>query len=178
MKHALIFFLFLLLIVINSCSENTNDAPRYYDISEFSIDTTIISDGAAIEVIGYSGAPKKYNNTCYTHAVVINMESGDTVNLLLLQHIEITAKNRMQNYISPNSNIWKIMNGIDLDVNDMHTSAANWYSQVYSNSKYVGDEWRRFPSIIGIVGKVERNNDLSDKDEIIEKIMEEMSNAH
>lgn len=152
----------ILSVFLYSCSSQETkeeiDPAHLIDISEYNIDTTALHHNERIEVLCASDKVFPTDDfDYYVHALVVSLETGDTVNVLVTGVIDITESNRISAFISPDNTIAKVLQNLDeikdgANVNDLEPSK---FEKVHRDPEYISIKTSHFPSIIGVIGELE-----------------------
>jgi len=95
MRNSLLFI--LILIVFSACTDKTYE---YWDISEFNITKDALKDGEKLKLLYTSQGPGiNEDKEHYYHYVAISKETGDSVNILTTQSIQLDKLKKNSNNI-------------------------------------------------------------------------------
>ena len=164
--HILTLFLGLFSILLYSCSNQKNDEKEInpdhlINISEFKVDTIALHDNEGIEVLCASDRVFPTDDINYfVQAVVVSLETGDTVNVLVAGTINITESNRLSRFVSSNNDIAKVLQNLNniedgTNVKDLEPPK---FDKVYRNPEYISLKTSHFPSIIGMITELQTPN--------------------
>lgn len=138
-----------LCLLLTSCSTEYET----YDISHFDIQPDALHNGTPVEVLSFSGIPDLNQDlNYYAHAIMVSVETNDTFNLLIVKPGRqlMANKGKNLNYISESSSFYEsIISNLGGDTNRLH--------QVIVHKDFVQDVENEYPTVIGMLGKVEKN---------------------
>jgi hypothetical protein len=150
-------FLLVFFLVVGCTSREEYLNQFMVDVSEFTIDNSLLEDGDYVQILGSSGnlTPDDPINF-YNLIVVISERTGDTINLLVTNYYMADLNNRRTRFISNSSVIGKIAESateIDklegINVKDLK---AKTFKKVFYDSEYIQVDVRRFPAVTGTLG--------------------------
>lgn len=127
------------------------------DVSEFTIDTSILRDGDHVKILGASGnLTSEHEMDFYNLVVVQSKETGDTVNVLVTSSFVLTSKNQHTKFISNQGEIGKVLNLVsrsenlnNLNIKDLKEIK---YNKVLYDTEYIQVDVRKYPAITGSLG--------------------------
>lgn len=127
------------------------------DISEFTINDSILKDGDYVEILGSSGnLTRDHEIDFYNLVVVRSEETGDTINILVTNYYQADLNNSRTRFMSNSSNVGKIIeradNSEDLNGKNVKDINSKSFKKVFYDSEYIQVEVREYPAISGNLG--------------------------
>lgn len=157
--------------VLHSCtneSEDLMDLDKFMvDISEFSINDTILKDGDYVEILGSSGnLTREHEIDFYNLVVVRSEETGNTINVLVTNFYQADLNNPRTRFISNSSLMGKLIenasNSEQLDGTNIKDLKSKSYSKVFYDSEYIQVDVRNYPAITGNLGDYTIEGNISE----------------
>lgn len=157
-----LFLVSIIAGIIVSC----NNASKYnhflVDISEFTINDSILKDGDSVQILGSSGnlsENDKDKMDFYNLVVVKSLKTGDTVNVLVTNYFMADLNNPITQFISNTSQTGMAVDNIlnqalkgkaeDIKIEDIKLRK---FDKVFYDKEYIQVDVRNFPAITGNLG--------------------------
>lgn len=135
---------------------------RFLSVSDFRIDSTALHDEEEIEVLCASdflfGSDKV---DYYVHAIVVSMETGDTVNVLATGVLDAKENDRFRNYLSESNVFTRVMSnhGHIADRQNVNTLKTRKSEKVHSDEQYINLPYKNYPAVIGSICEIQHTTD-------------------
>lgn len=147
------FILLLATFIASSC----NNQFSYRDISEFSIDTSVLHNGDSVEIIYSSGGPMdETSNKHLFHVVAVSLKTNDTINLLSYNISPVKIGGRDLQFIDPYSPINRLHNYPDVkNIKDLENIPVKFPQNIVRNNEHPEFYFaKKYPAIVGSLGHV------------------------
>jgi hypothetical protein len=146
----------LALATFSSCENKVRDLEEFMvDISEFTINDSILKDGDYVRILGSSGnLTEEHEIDFYNLVVVESEETGDTVNILVTNFYQSDLNDPRTQFLSNSSLEGKLVENFK-DIQDkikIDEIEAKSYDKVFYDSEYIQIDVRKFPAITGNLG--------------------------
>lgn len=148
----------ILLITFSGCGNKYS----FWQLDHFNLDETVLNDNQVVSVIYYSRGPfdDQVEHGFYRHAIVINNDTKDTINVL-------TFPNSALEHLTPSSNLFVFNNRPNLNealasfdelpedmnkiINEIDTTKLRWekYSKVARDPEYDYIADNKYKTVIG-----------------------------
>lgn len=164
---SLFIVMFLMVGLSSSCSFSPKNLDKFMvDISEFTINDTILMDGDFVQILGSSGNLTKQHNIDFYSLVVVKSErTGDTVNVLVPIFFMADLNNPRIRFMSNSSVVGKILNSVlnkeELDGKNLDDFTSKSFNKVLYDSEYIQVDVREYPAITGNLGDYTITGDMS-----------------
>jgi len=162
----------ILTTTLFSCSEELKDLePFMVDLSEFTLNDTILKDGDYVQILGSSGNLTEEHKIDFYNLVVVKSErTGDTVNVLVTNFFMADLNDPRTQFLSNASFGGKVVENFenlkeidDFKINDVK---AKTYNKVLYDSEYIQVDVREYPAITGNLGWTITTSNSTDDSEI------------
>lgn len=162
----------VLLAVLFACDRLPKNLEKFIvDVSEFTINDSILKDGDYVRVLGASGNLKgEYEIDFYNLVVVKSMKTGDTINVLATNYHSPDVKSEKIQFVSNQSMIGKLFdnhNNLEVlenaNINDLKPKT---YNKVFYDTEYIRVDVRKYPAITGLLANytvTENGEPIKDK---------------
>lgn len=175
------FFLLTTLFLLQSCGSDKNLDQYLVDVSKFNMDETALKDGEKVRIIGASGNLTNDDEMNFYNLIVVeSLETGNVVNVLMVNYIFVDENNRDLNFISFETEMGKLMGATGNDgtvkgknIDDLEIPK---FDKVLYDTEYLTEDLYGNPTIIGGLAIVthaspETKGDVDKmKEEAIEKV--------
>jgi hypothetical protein len=157
----------LVLVLVVGCSSREEYLNKFMvDVSEFTIDNSLLKDGDYVQILGSSGNLTREDPiNFYNLVVVVSEQTGDTINVLVTNYYMADLNNKRTRFISNSSVIGKLTERATeadkLDGINVKDLKAKAFEKVFYDSEYIQLDVRRFPAVTGTLG-YEIEGDLSE----------------
>ncbi len=150
-------YLFCLLIpvIILSCTNNTSKFDHLLvDVSEFTIDNSVLEDGDSVQILGNSGNISRNDKiTFYNLVVVKSLRTGDTINVLTGNYFMADMNDPITRFYSNTSPIGKIIdNASELSSKEKYhidDFQPKTFKKVLYDTEYIQGDVKEYPAITG-----------------------------
>lgn len=159
-------FIVVLTLLLVGCGKNY----EYWDLSKFKIDTNALKDGDEIKLLYTSQGPDyNQNQEYYIHVVVVNLKTGDTVNILTTDNNGFDARSAdkvynyydMNNIASVASRLWS-SDSTTLkeirNVSEIKNIKLKQIDKVARDPEFDHIADNKFPTVIGSIGQTSNEN--------------------
>jgi hypothetical protein len=146
------------VFVLSSCETRPKNLDEFLvDISEFSIDNTILEDGHYVEILGSSGNLTGDHDFDFYYLIVVRSEeTGDTINVLTTTFYQTDLNDSRTQFISNSSTMGKLIENAQnteeiqgLNVKDIGSKS---FDKVLYDTEYIQMDVREYPAVTGNLG--------------------------
>jgi len=179
------FILFLTTILLFSCGSDEKDLDQYLvDISKFNMDENALKDGEKVRILGASGNLTNDDKMDFYNLIVVeSLETGEEVNVLMINYIHTGEGPQTLDFISYDTPMGKLaaMDPAEVPKNiKVSEIELKKHQKVLYDTEYIQADVYDNPTIIGGLGIVSHyqtdpQNLEKEVDEIIENVTDSLS---
>lgn len=152
------FVFSFVLLGLFACNNHADLDKFMVDVSEFTIDTTLLKDGDYVEILGASDKlTPEHEIDFYTLVVVRSKETGDTINVLTTNYYVPYLNNPETRFISNTSQMGKILENSkelsNLEGKNINSLQSKSFKKVFYDTDWIDLDVKGYPAVIGNLGE-------------------------